>query len=122
MQRTEKPFQVPDQSEASFPINYAGLHRLDFRSQGGLSFLKFWHTSTQLLQREQALLVCIQQPSRRFAHELSLSPEPLCELCWDWTPATPESALHFIANQTRIFQKLHHLAPDQIVEESWRTG
>jgi hypothetical protein len=68
MQRTEKPFQVPDQSEASFPINYAGLHRLEFRSQGGLSFLKFWHTSTQLLQREQALLVGIQQPIRAVLH------------------------------------------------------
>jgi hypothetical protein len=68
MQRTEKPFQVPDQSEASFPINYAGLHRLEFRSQGGLSFPNFWHASTQLFQREQALLVCIQQPIGALLH------------------------------------------------------
>src|SRR3990170_8191403 len=117
MQRTEKPFQVPDQLEASFPINYAGLHRLEFRSQGGLSFLKFWHTSTQVFQREQALLVCIQQPIRAVLHTSYRFRQSLfANFAGIRFLQLPNPALHFVANQTRIFQKLRHLAPDQIVQ------
>src|ERR671919_647655 len=117
MQRTEKPFQVPDQSEASFPINYAGLHCLKFRSQGGLSFLKFWHTSTQLFQREQALLVCVQQPIRAILHASYRFHQSLfANFAGIRFLQLPNPALHFVANQTRIFQKFHHLAPDQIVK------
>src|ERR1700756_3185065 len=117
MQRTEKPVQVPDQSKASFPIDYAGLHCLEFRSQRGFSFLKFWHALTQLLQREQALLVCIQQPIRTLLHTSDCFRQSLfANFAGIGLLKLANSSLHFLANQPRIFQKFHHLAPDQIVQ------
>ncbi len=117
IQTTQKLLQVPNQSKTTFPINYAGLQCLELRSQGGLSFLKFWHAPPQLLQREQALLVRIEQPihtflrtSHRFQKSLFADSGGIGLL------KLPNPTVHFSRNHIRIFQKLNHLSPDPIVQ------
>jgi hypothetical protein len=113
----EESFEGVREFEVGLGVVQLGVERVELGAERALALAQRGHPGAELIERDQLLLVCLDQPVDRAGGAGEVPLECLTAACgWVLGPHDLEAAVDLGSDERWVLEHLSDLRPDELVE------